>query len=75
MHFYFYFQDISLENVSSMYELSEALHAMSLRQTCILFILEQFDKLSARPGYVLFLTFLYCNLSEFIYIPPFVQSF
>ncbi|XP_052188436.1 ARM REPEAT PROTEIN INTERACTING WITH ABF2 [Diospyros lotus] len=44
-------QDISLENVSSMYELSEAFHAMSLRHACILFILEQFDKLSARPGY------------------------
>ncbi|XP_061989402.1 ARM REPEAT PROTEIN INTERACTING WITH ABF2-like isoform X1 [Rosa rugosa] len=44
-------QDISLENVSNMYELSEAFHAMSLRQTCILFILEQFEKLSARPGH------------------------
>uniref|UniRef100_A0A2N9HAM4 BTB domain-containing protein n=1 Tax=Fagus sylvatica TaxID=28930 RepID=A0A2N9HAM4_FAGSY len=44
-------QDISLENVSSMYELSEAFHAMSLRHTCILFILEQFDKLSYRPGH------------------------
>ncbi|KAM1171815.1 hypothetical protein ACFXTH_022138 [Malus domestica] len=43
-------QDISLDNVSNMYELSEAFHAMSLRHTCILFILEQFDKLSARPG-------------------------
>ncbi|GKV38512.1 hypothetical protein SLEP1_g46423 [Rubroshorea leprosula] len=45
-------QDISLENVSSMYELSEAFNAISLRHTCILFILEQFDKLNARPGYV-----------------------
>ncbi|KAK7859152.1 arm repeat protein interacting with abf2 [Quercus suber] len=44
-------QDISLENVSSMYELSEAFHAMSLRHTCILFILEQFDKLSDRAGH------------------------
>ncbi|XP_059632536.1 ARM REPEAT PROTEIN INTERACTING WITH ABF2 [Cornus florida] len=44
-------QDISLENVSSMYELSEAFHAISLRHTCILYILEQFDNLSARPGY------------------------
>ncbi|KAF8394421.1 hypothetical protein HHK36_020629 [Tetracentron sinense] len=51
-------QDISLENVSSMYELSEAFHAMSLRHTCILFILEQFNKLSARPGYVLSLSLL-----------------
>ncbi|XP_022137994.1 ARM REPEAT PROTEIN INTERACTING WITH ABF2 [Momordica charantia] len=44
-------QDISLENVSSMYELSEAFNAISLRHTCILFILEQFDKLSAMPGH------------------------
>ncbi|XP_054805964.1 ARM REPEAT PROTEIN INTERACTING WITH ABF2 isoform X1 [Prosopis cineraria] len=44
-------QDISLENVSSMYELSEAFNAMSLRHTCILFIMEHFDKLSARPGH------------------------
>ncbi|RZB89033.1 Arm repeat protein interacting with ABF2 isoform C, partial [Glycine soja] len=44
-------QDISLENVSSMYELTEAFNAISLRHACILFILEQFDKLSSRPGY------------------------
>ncbi|EXC17557.1 Arm repeat protein interacting with abf2 [Morus notabilis] len=43
-------QDISLENVSSMYELSEAFNALSLRHTCILFILQQFEKLSAKPG-------------------------
>lgn len=49
----FVFQDISLENVSSMYELSDAFHAMSLRHTCILFILEHFHKLNTRPGYVL----------------------
>lgn len=44
-------RDISLENVSSMYELSEAFNAMSLRHTCIEFILQQFEKLSARPGH------------------------
>ncbi|XP_022955925.1 ARM REPEAT PROTEIN INTERACTING WITH ABF2-like [Cucurbita pepo subsp. pepo] len=44
-------QDISLENVSSMYELSEAFNAISLRHTCILFILEQFEKLGAMPGH------------------------
>ncbi|KAK9137279.1 hypothetical protein Sjap_007873 [Stephania japonica] len=43
-------QDISLDNVSSMYELSEAFHAMSLRHTCILFVLEQYDKLNDRAG-------------------------
>lgn len=44
-------QDISLDNVSSMYELSEAFHAISLRRTCVLFILEHFEKLSAKPGH------------------------
>ncbi|KAL5561677.1 hypothetical protein UlMin_031424 [Ulmus minor] len=44
-------QDISVENVSLMYELSEAFNATSLRQSCILFILEQFDKMSIKPGY------------------------
>eukprot|EP00261_Vitis_vinifera_P032400 XP_019073643.1 PREDICTED: uncharacterized protein LOC104878154 isoform X2 [Vitis vinifera] len=42
--------DISLENVSRMHELSEAFHAISLRHTCLLSILEQFSKLSSRAG-------------------------
>ncbi|KAL9394783.1 hypothetical protein Peur_014068 [Populus x canadensis] len=42
-------QDISVENVSLMYELSEGFNAMSLREACILFILEQFDKLCTKP--------------------------
>ncbi|KAI4373963.1 hypothetical protein MLD38_012018 [Melastoma candidum] len=41
-------QDVSLDNVSSMYELSEAFNAVSLRNSCILFILEHFDRF--RPG-------------------------
>ncbi|KAK4767277.1 hypothetical protein SAY87_023675 [Trapa incisa] len=41
-------QDISLDNVISMYELSEAFNAISLRHSCILFILEYFEKF--RPG-------------------------
>ncbi|XP_026438287.1 ARM REPEAT PROTEIN INTERACTING WITH ABF2-like isoform X1 [Papaver somniferum] len=44
-------QDVSLENVSTMYELSENFHAISLRDICILFILEHFEKLSERPGH------------------------
>ena len=47
-------KDICVENVSLMYELSEAFNAMSLRKACILFILEQFDKLSAKPWYAVF---------------------
>ncbi|WOL06744.1 ARM REPEAT PROTEIN INTERACTING WITH ABF2 [Canna indica] len=44
-------QDVNIDNISSMYELSEAFNAMSLRHTCILFILEQFDKIILRPGH------------------------
>ncbi|XP_021730785.1 ARM REPEAT PROTEIN INTERACTING WITH ABF2-like [Chenopodium quinoa] len=43
--------DISVENVTLMYELSEAYNAVSLRHKCILFILEQFDRLSSKPWY------------------------
>ncbi|KAI9117441.1 hypothetical protein K1719_011607 [Acacia pycnantha] len=44
-------QDISLGNVSQLYKLSESINAMSLRRACILFLLEQFDKLSVKPWY------------------------
>ncbi|CAK9151067.1 unnamed protein product [Ilex paraguariensis] len=44
-------RDITVENVSLVYELSEAFNAMSLKHACILFILEKFDKLSAMPWY------------------------
>ncbi|KAL3648837.1 hypothetical protein CASFOL_005240 [Castilleja foliolosa] len=44
-------QDISEENVSLMFELSEAFNALSLRHACILFILDKFDKLSIMPWY------------------------
>lgn len=42
-------KDITVENIGSMYDLSEAFNAISLRQTCIVFILEHFDKLSLKP--------------------------
>ncbi|KAL6499511.1 hypothetical protein OROGR_027421 [Orobanche gracilis] len=44
-------QDISVENVSLMFELSEAFNAVSLRHACILFILDKFEKLSVMPWY------------------------
>ncbi|ONH93589.1 hypothetical protein PRUPE_8G240700 [Prunus persica] len=44
-------QNIYVENVSLMFELSEAFNAVSLRQACILFILEQFDNLITKPWY------------------------
>ncbi|XP_031263780.1 ARM REPEAT PROTEIN INTERACTING WITH ABF2-like [Pistacia vera] len=42
-------QDISTENVPFMFEFSEAYNAVSLKQSCILFILEKFDKLRSKP--------------------------
>lgn len=44
-------KDISVENVSVMFELSEAFNATSLRHTCILFILENYEKLSLKSWY------------------------
>lgn len=44
-------QDVNVDNVSDMYDLSEAFHAMSLRHTCVLFILEQFEKICVKSGY------------------------
>lgn len=55
-------KDICVENVSLMYELSEAFNALSLRKACILFILEQFDKLSAKPWYAIFGRIFYISI-------------
>jgi len=38
-----------------MYDLSEAFHAVSLRHTCILYVLEHFNKICTRAGYLLLL--------------------
>ncbi|KAG8473921.1 hypothetical protein CXB51_033676 [Gossypium anomalum] len=42
-------QDISVEDVVLMYELAEAFNATTLRETCLLFILEQFERISTKP--------------------------
>ncbi|KAM0064529.1 putative chromatin remodeling & transcription regulator BTB-POZ family [Helianthus debilis subsp. tardiflorus] len=44
-------QDILVDNVSLMYDLSEAFNAMSLKNACIIFILKNFDKLHAKSWY------------------------
>ncbi|CAN4091555.1 unnamed protein product [Withania somnifera] len=44
-------QGISVESVSLMFKLSEAFNALTLRNACILFVLENFDKLSVMPWY------------------------
>ncbi|KAK8928215.1 ARM REPEAT PROTEIN INTERACTING WITH ABF2 [Platanthera zijinensis] len=42
-------QVVNLDNIFSMYELSEAYNAVLLQQTCILFVLEHFEKSRTRP--------------------------
>ncbi|KAI3506760.1 hypothetical protein L1887_21324 [Cichorium endivia] len=44
-------QDITVDKVALMYDLSEAFNAVSLKNACILFILEHFDKLDSKPWY------------------------
>ncbi|CAM6085940.1 unnamed protein product [Calypogeia fissa] len=44
-------KDLTLENVSNVYDLAEAYHAVSLRHTCVLFILEYHDQMCLLPGY------------------------
>lgn len=48
-------KDISVENVSLMYELSEAYNAATLRESCTLFVLEQFQRLSQKPWFSRFI--------------------
>ncbi|KAH1077999.1 hypothetical protein GLYMA_19G156400v4 [Glycine max] len=44
-------QEISEENVSLLYKMSEDFNATSLKHSCILFMLEKFDKLRSEPWY------------------------
>ncbi|RDY00397.1 Arm repeat protein with ABF2, partial [Mucuna pruriens] len=44
-------QDISVENVSLMYKMSEDFNATTLKHACILFMLEKFDNLNSKPWY------------------------
>lgn len=44
-------QDLTVENVANVYDLAEAYHALSLRHTCVLFILEQHKQMCSTTGY------------------------
>ncbi|KAH7280833.1 hypothetical protein KP509_36G016000 [Ceratopteris richardii] len=44
-------QDLTVENVANVYDLAEAYHALSLRHTCVLFILEQHKQMCCVTGY------------------------
>ncbi|PWA58121.1 ARM repeat protein interacting with ABF2 [Artemisia annua] len=47
-------RDIKADNLALMYDLSETYNAVSLRNACILFVLDQFDKLHSKPWYASF---------------------
>ncbi|PWA58123.1 ARM REPEAT PROTEIN INTERACTING WITH ABF2 [Artemisia annua] len=48
-------QNIKADNLALMYDLSETSNAVSLRNACILFVLEQFNELHSKPWYASFL--------------------
>ncbi|KAI5426685.1 hypothetical protein KIW84_032206, partial [Lathyrus oleraceus] len=58
-------EDISVENVSLMYMMSDTYNATSLKYSCILFILEQFDKLSSKPWYCHFIRCIKPDIRNF----------
>ncbi|XP_058740263.1 ARM REPEAT PROTEIN INTERACTING WITH ABF2-like [Vicia villosa] len=58
-------KDISVENVSVMYVMSDTYNATSLKYSCILFILEQFDNLSSKPWYSHFMRCIKPDIRKF----------
>ncbi|CAI7894192.1 unnamed protein product, partial [Closterium sp. NIES-54] len=44
-------QDLMVENVANVYELAETYHAQSLRQMCVLFVLDHHEQMCNLPGY------------------------
>ncbi|GJP44343.1 hypothetical protein CLOM_g3723 [Closterium sp. NIES-68] len=44
-------QDLTVENVANVYELAETYHAQSLRQMCVLFVLDHHEQMCNLPGY------------------------
>ncbi|CAI7792251.1 unnamed protein product, partial [Closterium sp. NIES-53] len=43
--------DLTVENVANVYELAETYHAQSLRQMCVLFVLDHHEQMCNLPGY------------------------
>ncbi|KAF3791662.1 ARM REPEAT PROTEIN INTERACTING WITH ABF2 [Nymphaea thermarum] len=60
-------QDISVENVANIYELAEAFHAISLRHTCILFLLEHHEHMRDRPGHAELIDRLIPQIHDYFY--------
>ncbi|CAI5474547.1 unnamed protein product [Closterium sp. Yama58-4] len=44
-------KDLTVENVANVYELAETYHAQSLRQMCVLFVLDHHEQMCNLPGY------------------------
>ncbi|MED6135357.1 hypothetical protein PIB30_045686 [Stylosanthes scabra] len=55
-------QGITVENVALMYQMSDTFNATSLKHSCIMFVLDQFDKLSSKPWY----GYLVCSIVPYI---------
>ncbi|XP_061341357.1 ARM REPEAT PROTEIN INTERACTING WITH ABF2-like [Gastrolobium bilobum] len=58
-------QDITVKNVSLMYDISEAFNATSLKHACVLFVLAHFDELSTKPWYCLLLRCIVPSMRKF----------
>ncbi|XP_019456522.1 PREDICTED: ARM REPEAT PROTEIN INTERACTING WITH ABF2-like [Lupinus angustifolius] len=54
-------QDISVDNVFEMYNMSQPFNATSLRHACILFMLEHYEKLRAEPW---FCSLVHCSIPD-----------
>ncbi|XP_058742311.1 ARM REPEAT PROTEIN INTERACTING WITH ABF2-like [Vicia villosa] len=59
------YEDISVENVSVMYVMSDTYNATSLKYSCILFILKHFDNVSAKPWYSRFIRCIKPDIQNF----------
>ncbi|XP_010527659.1 PREDICTED: ARMADILLO BTB ARABIDOPSIS PROTEIN 1 [Tarenaya hassleriana] len=59
-------QDISVDNITLMYELADAYNASTLRQSCMLFVLEHFNKLSTKQWFLKFVEQIIPEIRSYI---------
>eukprot|EP00850_Spirogloea_muscicola_P018463 SM000169S02718 [mRNA] locus=s169:87724:93877:- [translate_table: standard] len=59
-------QDLTVENVTNVYDLAEAYHAASLRSTCVLFALEHYNEMSSLPGHASFIERMTPDIREYM---------
>lgn len=65
-------QNLTLETVMNVFDLAEAYHALSLRDTCVLFILKQHEQMCGLTGYLI-LTSNFLPLVPYIHALVFLQ--